>query len=172
MQAKETADLKAKELKSNLDSLTAELQKEKQASSLALSMANRACRENMTIRRAIESLGCKVHFSSDDSHLADSGRSMKLETRDGLPYSFQRDVGSGQQNERDLSVSIIAADDSTVHNNPDSRLCETMCPFRTGEGCRWPDSGCAQLGSQFVGLKANFDAFDRLSIYDRYFDSE
>ena len=44
--------------------------------------------------------------------------------------------------------------------------------LRIGDGgCRWPDAGCAQLGSQFVGLKANFD-FDRLSIYDSYFQSE
>ena len=63
--------------------------------------------------------------------------------------------------------------DDVVSSNPIGRVCEALCPLRTGDGgCRWPDAGCAQLGSQFVGLKANFDAFDRLSIYDSYFQSE
>jgi hypothetical protein len=53
---------------------------------------------------------------------------------------------------------------------PADHFCESFCPFRTREGCRWPDAPCAQLGSQFVGLKANFDAFDRLSIHDYYLD--
>ena len=71
----------------------------------------------------------------------------------------------------DLSVSITVVADDVAPSNPIGRVCEALCPLRTREGgCRWPDAGCAQLGSQFVGLKANFDAFDRLSIYDGYFE--
>lgn len=81
--------------------------------------------------------------------------------------------GSIQYDEKsDFSVSVTVMDD-VVSSNPIGRVCEALCPLRTGDGgCRWPDAGCAQLGSQFVGLKANFDAFDRLSIYDSYFQSE
>lgn len=173
--AKELAELKINDLKVNMDSVAAELQKERQVSNSALTMAKRACRESLAIKRAIQSLGCKVHFSSDGSHVIDSGGSLSLETREDPLYSLSRDsdTGSGQHYEKaDLSVSIIAMDDSMIPDNPMSRVCDTLCPFRTGEGCKWPDAGCAQLGSQFVGLKANFDAFDRLSIYDRYFGSE
>ena len=175
LQAKELAELKINDLKVNMDSVAAELQKERQVSNSALTMAKRACRESLAIKRAIQSLGCKVHFSSDGSHVIDSGGSLSLEAREDPLYSLSRDsdTGSGQHYEKaDLSVSIIAMDDSMIPDNPMSRVCDTLCPFRTGEGCKWPDAGCAQLGSQFVGLKANFDAFDRLSIYDRYFGSE
>ena len=97
------------------------------------------------------------------------GRFGTLETRED-PLS---DTGSGQHYERAyLSVSIIAMDDNTIPDNPMCRVCEMLCAFRTGEGCKGPDAGCAQLGSQFIGLKANFDACDRLSIYDCYFGSE
>ncbi|XP_020253288.1 phosphatidylinositol-3-phosphatase myotubularin-1-like isoform X2 [Asparagus officinalis] len=170
--AKERAVLKAKDLKVRTDLLAAELEKEKQACSSSLTMARRACRENLAIKRAIQSLGCKVQFSTDGG--LESGG-----TRENLPSSLRRDLhaASGQSNEgMDLSVSIVAVDDNTddnmVHVNTLSRVCDTFCPFRTGEGCKWPDGGCPQLGSQFVGLKANFDAFDRLSIYDQYFGSE
>lgn len=166
--------MKAKDLKVHTDSLAAELEKEKQASSSSLTMARRACRENLAIKRAIQSLGCKVQFSTDGGHVLESGG-----TRENSSYSLRRDLyaASGQSNEgADLSVSIVAMDDNTddnmVHVNTLSRVCDTFCPFRTGEGCKWPDGGCPQLGSQFVELKANFDAFDRLSIYDHYFGSE
>lgn len=175
MQAKERAELKTKDLKVNMDSLAAELQKEKQVSISAFAMAKRACRESQAIKRAIQSLGCKVRFSTDGNDVVDLGGSMSLETREGLPYSLRRmsHSGSVQHHEKtDLSVSIVAMDDSRVPDNQISRMCEALCPFKSGEGCRWPDAGCAQLGSQFLGFKANFDAFDRLSIYDHYFGSE
>lgn len=173
--AKERAELMTKDLKVNMDSLAAELHKEKQVSISALAMAKRVCRESQAIKRAIQSLGCKVHFSTDGNDMLDSGGSVSLETREGLPYSLRRvsHPGSVQHREKtDLSVSIVAMDDSKVPDNPISRVCEALCPFKSGEGCKWPDAGCAQLGSQFVGFKANFDAFDRLSIYDHYFGSE
>lgn len=96
-------------------------------------------------------------------------------TESPLKMSASKRVSDGsiQYDEKsDFSVSVTVMDD-VVSSNPIGRVCEALCPLRTGDGgCRWPDAGCAQLGSQFVGLKANFDAFDRLSIYDSYFQSE
>lgn len=75
---------------------------------------------------------------------------------------------SMMRNQICLSITVMAED--VIPNNPIGRVCETLCPLRTQDGfCRWPDAGCAQLSSQFVGLKANFDAFDKLSIYDSCF---
>ncbi|KAH9768810.1 phosphatidylinositol-3-phosphatase myotubularin-1 [Citrus sinensis] len=143
--AKELAEKKAKETMIAMESQTAELRKEKQLRSKAVNVASRASKESEAINRAVQSLGCKVQFSSSGDCTVD----------------FE-----------DFSVSVTVMDD-VVSSNPIGRVCEALCPLRTGDGgCRWPDAGCAQLGSQFVGLKANFDAFDRLSIYDSYFQSE
>ncbi|KAJ0973470.1 hypothetical protein J5N97_021429 [Dioscorea zingiberensis] len=170
---KEMAEMKAKNLKINIESLAAELQKEKNASRSAIATARRAFRESIAIRRAIQSLGCNVHFSSNESDLMDI-ESSSPDTRGGLSCSLRRDSGAGGQYDEspDLSVSISAMENGIVRDNSSKWICETLCPFSTREGCKWPDAGCAQLGSQFVGLKANFDAFDRLSIVDGYFGSE
>ncbi|KAJ6845297.1 phosphatidylinositol-3-phosphatase myotubularin-1-like isoform X1 [Iris pallida] len=172
--AKEVAEMKANDFKNSMESLYMELQKEKMLSNSSLASARRACRESLAIRRAVQSLGCKVHFSNSGNQAMDLEGSTLLD-REGLQYSLRRDsdTGVGQHDEKgDLSVSIVAIDDSIVADNPISHVCETMCPLRTKHGCKWPDAGCAQLGSQFVGLKANFDAFDRLSIHESYFGSE
>ncbi|KAL9419210.1 hypothetical protein AB3S75_037045 [Citrus x aurantiifolia] len=138
--AKELAEKKAKETMIAMESQTAELRKEKQLRSKAVNVASRASKESEAINRAVQSLGCKVQFSSSGDCTVD------------------------------FEVTVM---DDVVSSNPVGRVCEALCPLRTGDGgCRWPDAGCAQLGSQFVGLKANFDAFDRLSIYDSYFQSE
>ncbi|RZR76270.1 hypothetical protein BHM03_00000953 [Ensete ventricosum] len=136
-------------------------------------MAKRASRESLAIKRAVQSLGCKVHFLRGESDAASIGSSWS-ETSEGLTYSGRSDSDArGQSDEKaDLSVSISATEDSMAANCVISPECENICPFRTKEGCKWPDAGCAQFGSQFVGLKANFDAFDRLSIYDGYFGAD
>lgn len=172
--AKEMAETKANDLKMSMDALVAELHKERQASSSALAVARRASRESLAVKRAVQSLGCKVHFSGNGNRAADFGSALP-ETREGLTRSFGGDFEAGGQldEKADLSVTILAVEDNIVPDNPMSQVvCESLCPFRTREGCKWPDAGCALLGSQFVGLKANFDAFDRLSIHDRYFGSE
>lgn len=166
---KEVAERKAKEITTTIESLSAELRKEKQLSSSAMNLAKRASKESAAIKRAVESLGCKVHFS-DSGYLVDIERnpqkSMHSPSRREADGSVQHDEKS------DLSVSISVAAEDAICSNPLSRVCETLCPLHTREGgCRWPDAGCAQFGSQFVGLKANFDAFDRLSIFDGYFES-
>ncbi|KAI3799645.1 hypothetical protein L1987_34944 [Smallanthus sonchifolius] len=78
------------------------------------------------------------------------------------------------ESQTDLSVSIaVTADNDDVSGNLTNRFCESLCPLRAEDGgCRWPNEGCARFRSQFIGLKANYDAFDRLSIYDSYFQPE
>ncbi|KAJ4805511.1 Myotubularin [Rhynchospora pubera] len=159
--AKELAESKAKDLESKTESLSEELRKEKQKSSSALATVNRVRRENLAIKRAVQSLGCRVNLSTNQSH-----------TSSDLMASTYSDDPS-DRSPHDLSVSISAIEDAGVVSggNPLSRVCESMCPFRTKDGCKWPNEQCAQLGSQFVGLKADFGAFENLSIDDQYFHS-
>ncbi|XP_057475302.1 phosphatidylinositol-3-phosphatase myotubularin-1-like isoform X2 [Actinidia eriantha] len=172
---KEVAESKAKEITATMESLTAALQNEKQNSSSAMNLAKRASKESAAIKRAIQSLGCKVHFSGSGDCTVDIERNLTEIPQNFMQSPSKRESDSATQNDEksDLSVSITVMADDADSNNPIGRVCESLCPLRTRDGgCRWPDAGCAQLGSQFVGLKANFDAFDRLSIYDSYFRSE
>ncbi|CAI0442467.1 unnamed protein product [Linum tenue] len=165
--AKEIAEKKAAEMTSAFESLSVELRHEKQLSSSSMALAKRASKESAAIRRAIQSLGCNVHFAS--------GGGTDIETSRPLEDRLTSGESNGQNDGSDLSVSISMVADENVSSasNPISRICQTLCPQSTREGgCKWPDAGCAQLGSQFVGLKANYDAFDRLSIYDSYFQTD
>lgn len=165
--------MKVSELQLSLDSMAEELQKEMQLRSSALAMAKRASREGLAIKRAVQSLGCKVHFLGGGTDAMNPASSW-LETREGSKYSCKVDSDAkGYPDEKaDLSVSISATEDSVVSRCPASLACESICPFGAREGCKWPEAACSQFGSQFVGLKANFDAFDRLSIYDSYFGAD
>ncbi|XVF82834.1 hypothetical protein PTKIN_Ptkin16aG0082200 [Pterospermum kingtungense] len=174
--AKEAAEKKAKEYSRAMETLNSELRHEKQVSSSAKHLAEKASKESAAIKRAIQSLGCRVKFSSSADCAVDV-ESNPTETPQKYVYSPPRrasDSVMGCDDKSDLSVSItVVPDDVVTSSRPLGQVCETLCSFRTRDGgCRWPDAGCAQLGSQFVGLKANFDAFDRLSIYDSYFQSE
>ncbi|KAL6963487.1 Carrier protein, mitochondrial [Sarracenia purpurea var. burkii] len=173
--AKELAERKTKEITATMESLTEALQNEKQVSISAMNVANRANKESAAIKRAIQSLGCKVHFSDSGDCTVGIESDPTENPHKFLPSPSKRESDSTVEDDEksDLSVSITVMADDVDSNNPISRVCESLCPLRTRDGrCRWPDAGCAQLGSQFVGLKANFDAFDRLSIYDSYFRSE
>ncbi|KAK7343919.1 hypothetical protein VNO77_13045 [Canavalia gladiata] len=168
--AKEMAERKAKEITSAMESLNAELRREKQQNSSAMNMAKSISKENMAIKRAIQSMGCKVHFSGSGECTVD------IESNPDLVCCSSRKESNNtvRDDKKDLSVSVsVTVDDDDDGNNTIGRVCETLCPFRFGDGgCRWPNGGCAQLGSQYIGLKANFDAFDQLSIDDSYFRSE
>lgn len=158
-----------------MESLKSELQSEKQLSISARNAAKSASKECEAIKRAIQSLGCKVQVSSNGYCTVDiEGDLMKKSNQKSHPASRRTSHRSlpRPSEENDLSLSItVTADD--VPSNPLSHICEALCPLRTRDGgCRWPDAGCAHLGSQFIGLKANFDAFDQLSIYDGYFKPE
>lgn len=181
---KEEAETRARETTAAMDSLTAELRKEKLLSSSAMDLAKRASKETAAIKRAVQSLGCKVRLSGDGECTVNIDcNPTDIVQRSGYLSSKDETVGGTYPNANsELSVagSVCTYDssgydtsqyDSSQH--PITRVCESLCPLRTREGaCRWPEAGCAQLGSQFVGLKANFDAFDRLSIYDSYFRSD
>lgn len=174
-QAKEVAERKAKEVAVAIESLNAELRNEKQLNSSAMNLAKRASKESEAIKRAVESMGCKVHFSSigDFAVGIESNPADAPQKFIGTPLKRELDGTVPYDEKSDLSVSITVMAEDVIPKNPTGQVCETLCPLHSRDGvCRWPDAGCAQLGSQFVGLKANFDAFDRLSIYDSYFQSE
>ncbi|KAM7263268.1 hypothetical protein ACFE04_000951 [Oxalis oulophora] len=160
--AKEEAERKAKEISSSIESLKAQLKNEKLRNTSAINSAKKTSRENEAIKRAIQSLGCKVTFTN--------GGDCAVDISSDLRNSSSKSDGSLlQEDKSDMSLSISFADDS---GNSVNQICESLCPLRRRDGaCRWPDAGCAQLSSQFVGLKANYDAFDRLSINDSYFDA-
>ncbi|XP_028094057.1 phosphatidylinositol-3-phosphatase myotubularin-1 isoform X2 [Camellia sinensis] len=173
--AKEVAERKARDIASTMESLTSALQNEKQISISAMNLATRANKESAAIKRAIQSLGCKVHFSGSGDCTVDIENDPTEMPKKFMQSPSKREPDGTMQNDdkSDLSVSITVVADDANTNNPITRVCESLCPLRTRDGgCRWPDAGCAQLGSQFVGLKANFDAFDRLSIYESYFCPE
>ncbi|CAD5322632.1 unnamed protein product [Arabidopsis thaliana] len=140
-------------------SLSAELLRERHLSWVARESANRATKEYAALTRAVQSLGCKINFTTSD---------VEDDPRSSLENNPRRRNRHG--NNSDVSVSISLMPEENTSGNPKGRVCEALCPLRTREGvCRWPEVGCAHVGSQFVGLKANFDAFDRLAIYDSYF---
>ncbi|GAB2276850.1 Carrier protein, mitochondrial [Dionaea muscipula] len=171
--AKEVVERKNKEISASVESLTVELRNERRLSTSAMNLAKKASKENDAIKRAVQSLGCKIHFSSGGETTVDveGYPSASLEQLIFSPSKRESAGGTVQQKEKsDLSVSVSVMPDDDVPMDPLSELCESLCPFRPRDGrCRWPEAGCAQVGSQFIGLKANFDAFDRLSIDDSYF---
>ncbi|XP_057733496.1 phosphatidylinositol-3-phosphatase myotubularin-1-like isoform X1 [Arachis stenosperma] len=173
--AKEVAERKSKEISNAMESLNAELQNLKQQNSSAMNMANRANKENMSIKRAIQSIGCKVHFSNTGDCIVDIESNPLGTVQNFLYCSKKGSDGITLDDEKDLAVAVTvtADDDDNDENSPIGRVCENLCPFRSADGgCRWPNGRCAQLSSQFVGLRANFDAFDKLSIDDSYFKPE
>ncbi|KAM7463837.1 hypothetical protein LguiA_031958 [Lonicera macranthoides] len=162
---KEVAETNVRDTTAVMESLAEELQNEKIISSSATILAKKASKENAAVRRALLSLGCKVHFSGIDNCTVGIERNQTKITNN-------KETVLPNDEKSDMSISISVVQDD-VSSNPISRICESLCPFRTQDGgCRWPNAGCAQLQSQYVGLKANFDAFDRLSIYDSYFKSD
>lgn len=171
LQAKDAAERKAREIAAAMESLTSELRNEKQLRSSAMHLAKKASKENAAIKRAIQSLGCKIHFSSTGDTTIDVEHYKTVSQKSFYSPSKREFERIPQPDEKsDLSVSIAVMPDDDLPTDSLSQICESLCPLRSPDGhCRWPEAGCAQIGSQFVGLKANFDAFDRLSIDDGYF---
>lgn len=168
------AENKAIETMTAMDSLKAELRQEKENSRSAMNMVKRVSKESAAIKRALQSLGCKVQFTTGGDCTVDI-ESNPASAPQKLPYPVSESESESSPlrhgEKSDFSVSVMVMDD--VPSNPIGRVCEALCPLRSRYGhCKWPDAGCAQLSSQFVGLKANFDAFDQLSIYDSYFKPE
>ncbi|KAK1419665.1 hypothetical protein QVD17_28909 [Tagetes erecta] len=172
--AKEVAERKARETIATMEAVKAEIRNEKQISSSAMNLARKTKRENTIIKRAIQSLGCRIHVSGNDECTIDI-ESNQPERITSSPSTRETEGSLHSYDEKtDTPISVtLTHDDDDVSGNPILRVCENLCPQRTLDGgCKWPDAGCAQLGSQFVGLRANYEAFDRLSIYDSYFKLE
>lgn len=110
------AERKAKEISVAMESLTVELRNEKQLSSSARNLAKRASRESAAIKRAVQSLGCKVNFASTGDCTVDI-ESNPTETPPKFMFSpSKRESDSTVQydDKSDLSVSItFTADDNT-----------------------------------------------------------
>ncbi|XP_042027720.1 phosphatidylinositol-3-phosphatase myotubularin-2-like [Salvia splendens] len=173
---KDIAEAKLRETTSTVASLTDELRNEKLNSSSVRDWARSAKKENVAIKRAIQSLGCKVQFSEDGDCIVGI-ENIAAEIPQKSLFSIE-DMQSSlymQSDEKPDSLVYVTREEDEDGDsiNPINQVCESLCPLRTREGgCRWPEAGCAQFGSQFVGMKENFDAFDRLSIYDSYFQSQ
>lgn len=160
-----------------MEAVKAEIRNEKQISSTALNLARKANRENDIIKRAIQSLGCRIHVSGNDECTINiESNLVNLPERITSSRSTRETEGSlhSYDEKMDMPISVtLTPDNDDVPENPIFRVCENLCPQRTREGgCKWPDANCAQLESQLIGLRANYDAFDRLSIYDSYFQPE
>lgn len=164
-QDKEATERRVDEISFAMESLSAELLRERRMSWSARESAKRATKEYRALTRAVQSLGCKVNFTTSD--VEDAPLENNNNNNNSNPRRRDR-----QGNNSDVSVSISLMSEENRSENQVGRVCEALCPLRTRGVCRWPEAGCAHLGSQFVGLKTNFDAFDRLSIHESYFKSE
>ncbi|GER51204.1 myotubularin-like phosphatases II superfamily [Striga asiatica] len=181
IEAKELAEAKVKETEATVESLSVELRNEKLSNSSARDWVRITKRETAAIKRAVQSLGCKVHFSEDgDCIVSIENNATEIPHKPLFSVSEMQSGGYFQHDEQSDNNTVsgfaqtprddVDDDDS---GSPMNSVCESLCPLRTRDGgCRWPHAGCAQFGSQFIGLKANFDAFDRLSIYDSYFEPQ
>ncbi|KAI7730047.1 hypothetical protein M8C21_019998, partial [Ambrosia artemisiifolia] len=169
--AKDVAESKARETIATMEAIKAEIRNEKQISSSALNLATKANRENDIIKRAIQSLGCKISVSGNDECTINIESNLVNLPEKITSSRSTRGIPDAYDEKMDMSISVaLTSDDDDVSENPILRVCENLCPQRTRDGgCKWPDSSCAQLESQLVGLRANYDAFDQLSIYDSYF---
>lgn len=172
--AKEMAERKAKEIEIAMDALSSELRNEKQLRWSAMNMTKKTSKENVAMKRAIQSLGCKFQLSDNGDCVFDIESDLVVSAQTAMrPSSRKHSDSTSHDDKKDLSVSVAVTEDDDHANNPIFRVCEALCPLRIPNGsCRWPNAGCARLSSQFVGLRANFDAFDQLSIDDSYFKSE
>ena len=74
-----------------MESQTAELREEKQLRSKAVNVANRASKESEAINRAVQSLGCKVQFSSSGDCTVDFEG---VDVRFWLHSSYDQDICS------------------------------------------------------------------------------
>lgn len=157
-QEKEEAERKVDELSSAMESLSEELLTERDISRTAKESAKRATKECAVISRAVQSLGCKVKFTKNGD--------CTVEVEDG-PQKCSHSIPQKPSEDKTTDVS------ESITSVTEQNVCEALCPLRTREGmCRWPDAGCAQIGSQFLGLKTNFEVFDNVSIYESYFTAE
>ncbi|KAJ7530934.1 hypothetical protein O6H91_14G025600 [Diphasiastrum complanatum] len=180
---KESAEEKVKDLVSGVQSMTQQLQAEKEARKSAVAFAARAHKEAAALRRAVETLGCKIRFtnlkssmsqgeaSDEDTEINDREKASELPTID----QGATNDGSSFDEQDQFSVSVSLDSEADIPANHFRKTCQqeygTSCS-KNREGCKWPQNGCSRMGSGLLGLRANFDALEQLSILDSYFDVE
>ncbi|KAJ8557569.1 hypothetical protein K7X08_003194 [Anisodus acutangulus] len=169
--AKVAAEARLNDINVTVESLVAELRNEKLVSTSARDGVKRASKETATTTRAVQSLGFNVYFSADgDGNVGIERNPTEIPQRSVCSVSTKDSNGSMPHSEKAGLSELVTVMQDNVSDNPFIRVCGSLCPMHTKDGgCRWPNADCAQFQSQFVGLQANFDAFDRLSIYDSYF---
>ncbi|KAG6556234.1 hypothetical protein Mapa_002175 [Marchantia paleacea] len=175
--AKERAESKLLESQIARRALEEERQKEKQQRIAAITEAGQAQQETAALRRVLQAMGCKVRISKANSGGNYSEGELLYEedledTTDGSPHD-QPDVDLNRT--EPLAVSISLEGDSTAFHirracGVDGAL--SCSSSQTGDVCKWPQGRCARLGSAFLGLKADFQALEQLSILDCYFDPD
>ena len=151
-----------------------ELRAEKQASSSSISSSLRLEKENIAIKRALRAMGCRVRFSDSDTVLALSSSDEDEDSVSSMMIPKKKveipNKSNGKSALEDLAVSVSVMSEEDLPVDLLRRTCGDECDLENEEGCKWPTNGCARVGSAFMGLKANFDALEHLSILDRYFN--
>ncbi|KAE8691589.1 hypothetical protein F3Y22_tig00110889pilonHSYRG00159 [Hibiscus syriacus] len=161
--------MKAKEYALAMETLKAELLNEKRRSSSAMNLAKRASKEGAAIKRAIQSLGCRVNFTSNGNCTLDVEINPTETQEKSMQFSPLRESdGTVHDDKSDLSVSITVVSDDVVSSSPLGGVCETLCPLRTQDGsCQWPNAGCARLGNP-IHETGDFHSCPKLACrYDR-----
>jgi myotubularin-related protein 1/2 len=177
--AKDRAEERVQELLAEKNALLEQLREEKEGRIQAMASAMRRRRETAALKQMIEAVGCKIRINnlaplsldaSDDDSSPD-GRGDRAQASSTIAALAEDDNSSEEPGQLSVSVSIQPDMDATtdVYRRPDYN---SSCRLRPGESCRWPQTGCARIGSAFIGLRADFAALERLAILESYFDSE
>lgn len=183
VQAKDKAEDRVQELLAERNVLMEQLREEKEGRLQAMATAMRGRRETAALKQVIEAVGCKIRInnlapllldaSDGDSPDATGGRG---DNRGQASSTAGGTVAEDNSEERQLSVSVSMQSDmdttTDVFRRPYGADYNSSCRLRPGESCRWPQTGCARIGSAFIGLRADFAALERLAILESYFDSE
>lgn len=163
--------------------LEEQLRDEQEGRLSAMATAMRGRRETAALKQVIEAVGCKIRINNLAPHPSDASDEGNLDLTGGRGDNRGQTssmtgciVKEDDVEKRQLSVSLSMHSDMDGSADIPRRPCgaeyNSTCRLRPGESCRWPQTGCARIGSAFIGLRADFDAFERLAILESYFDSE
>jgi len=184
VQAKDRAEDKVQELLAERKVLMEQLREEQEGRLQAVASAMRGRRETAALKQVIEAVGCKIRInnlapqlldvSDEDSPDITSGRGDKRGQASSTAGGGTVEEDNSEEQQFSVSVSMQPGMDATtdVFRRPNGADYNSSCRLRPGESCRWPQTGCARIGSAFIGLRADFAALERLAILESYFDSE
>lgn len=181
--AKDKAEEKVRELLAEKKLLLEQLREEQEGRIAAMAAAMRGRRETAALKQVIEAVGCNIRINNLAPQLLDASiedspdfTGVRGERSCQTSSTVGGNVKDDDNMERQLSVSVSLRSDVDgtvdVFRRPCGADFNSSCRLRLGESCRWPQTGCARIGSAFVGLRADFGALERLAILESYFDSE